>query len=116
MDKPIQEKKYYSRFGNYATTYKGEPRIRVQFKNHVFQTSDAKTIECIEADIQRQKDLGKVPDIMTIDEHQLIEAQTVEFVIVDGEKVSTRNIKENAEEVERLKKELEKFNKKDKTK
>lgn len=108
MDKPIQkEKKYFSRFGNYATTFKSEPRVRVQFKNHVFQTSDAKTIEYIEADIKRQKELGKVPDIMTIDEHELIKAQTVEYVMLDGEKVSTRNIKENADEVERLKKELE---------
>lgn len=102
MNKPIQ--KFYSRFANYSTTYKLEDgkRIRISFVNHLFVTDDEETIKCIETDIKNSKEKGNLCSIQTIDEHELLKAQEVEYIIVDGEKVSTKDIQKNADLVKAL--------------
>jgi hypothetical protein len=110
--KPV-EKKFYSRFANYSTTFKGDKRIRIQFKNHYYATNDKEIIDLIEADIARAKKLGSVSSIMTIDEEALLKAQEVQYVVIEGKKVSSEEIISNALEVEELKKQLQEIKKKE---
>lgn len=109
MEHKPEEKKYYSRFANYSTTFKGDKRIRIQFRNHYYATSDKEIIDLIEEDIARAKKLGFVSSIMTIDEEALLKAQEVQYVVIEGKKVSSTEIINNALEVEELKKQLQEF-------
>lgn len=94
----MEQKIYHSTHKQLGLTFfKGTPeRTRIQFTDHTFVTSDEKIITAMDEMIANweAKEMHKSQwDFMSLDDKEIMEASEPKFIVVDGEKVNTSELK-----------------------